>query len=90
MVQPIQKVWNPNTLQWEQIVPTKEEFDDLAGDGRTTETVKDNSDQISILSQDVSEHLSEDMPHITADGGYKWGARVNPDLSLTFLFEEVE
>ena len=29
MVQPIQRIWNPNTQQWEQIAPTKEEFDNL-------------------------------------------------------------
>ena len=40
MVQPIQKTWNPNTLQWEQIVPTKEEFDDALN-------------EIDDLSQDI-------------------------------------
>lgn len=80
MVQPIQKIWNPNTLQWEQIVPTKEEFDGLAGTGRTTETVKGNKDQIDVLSQDledlegeVNSHLAEtatdeDLGHVKVDG----------------------
>jgi len=90
MVQPIQKTWNPNTLQWEQIVPTKEEFDGLAGTGRTTETVKGNKDQIDVLSQNVNSHLSDEMPHIYKDGTktYRCGLKVVNGV-VTMVYEEV-
>ena len=48
------------------------------------------SKTIEELKTDHAAHLSDYVPHVTADGGYKWGVRINPDLSLTFLFVEVE
>jgi len=53
MVQPIQRIWNPNTQQWEQIAPTKEEFDNLV-DSVGTDVSTHKS---SIASQNQLGHV---------------------------------
>ena len=39
--------------------------------------------------QTVSSHLSDNTPHLDANGTHNWGFRVNADKSVTMLFEEV-
>ncbi len=41
------------------------------------------------VQAELDAHKADYMPHKTADGGYKWGLRINPDLSATLIFEEV-
>lgn len=38
---------------------------------------------------DFAAHKADTMPHKTADGGYRWGLRINPDLSATIIYEVV-
>ena len=37
----------------------------------------------------LSSHLSDNTPHLDANGTHNWGFRVNADKSVTMLFEEV-
>ena len=39
---------------------------------------------------ELDAHKADSMPHKTADGGYRWGLRINPDLSATIIYEVVE
>ena len=60
-------------------------INDLAGEGRTTETVKGNADSLAA-------HLADEMPHHTTDPGtgkvYRWGLAIqNGEWGI--LYEEV-
>lgn len=44
---------------------------------------------INEICNDLMSHKAESLPHKTADGGYRWNARVNLDNSVTLVFEEV-
>ena len=52
----------------------------LAGDGRTTETVKGNADNIKALDQSVNTHLAEKATQTTL-GHVKIGSGINVDSS---------
>ena len=72
--------WKTPKTNWGQsgqTVPIADDFNRIEGN-------------IQHLQDTNGSHLSDYVPHVTADGGYKWGVRINPDLSLTFLFVEVE
>jgi hypothetical protein len=51
--------------------------------------VNETKAQINSLDEEVIAHKNDTMPHKTADGGYRWGLRINPDLSATLVYEEV-
>ena len=51
------------------------------------DTFKSN---IENLNTEQSEHLKSEMPHLTADGKYKYGFKVNDDESVSFIYEEQE
>lgn len=40
-------------------------------------------------ASDLIAHKADSMPHKTADGGYRWGLRINADLSATLIYEVV-
>ena len=60
--------------------------DDIARKAEV-DTVQGNLD---AHKADYVQHTKATMPHLTADGGFRWGLRINQDLSATLLFEEVE
>lgn len=49
-----------------------------------------NAANLNNLEQGLASHMADSMPHKTADGGYRWGLRINPDLSATIIYEVVE
>ena len=51
------------------------------------DTFKNN---IENLNTEQSEHLKSKMPHLTSDGKYKYGFKVNDDESVSFIYEEQE
>lgn len=67
------------------IAYTDQEVNDLAGAGRTTETVKGNADALAA-------HLAETMPHRYQDIGtgatYQYGLK-QQNNHLVFMYQEV-
>lgn len=64
---------------------TDSQVNDLAGEGRTTETVKGNSDALKAHSESEMPHLFEDA---AAQKTYKYGFKQQGN-NLVFMFEEV-
>lgn len=71
------------TIDQSLIWASHQDLDDLAGVGRTIETVKGNADAIVA-------HLADTMPHKFTDGvtTYRWGLSV-VDGVVAFNYEEV-
>ena len=76
----------------------KDEVDGLAGNGRTTETVKENADKIGNLTTSKADksaletHLEDYMPHlikdITNNKTYQYGLQVK-NGATQIIYEEV-
>lgn len=60
-----------------------------AGDVPTADDFNRIEGNIADVKAAQDDHVAAEMPHKTADGGYRWGLRINPDLSATLIFEEV-
>lgn len=48
-----------------------------------------NAANLNHMEQGLVSHMADSMPHKTADGDYRWGLRINPDLSATLIYEAV-
>jgi hypothetical protein len=43
---------------------------------------------VEALNEAQSEHETAELPHVTGDGAYNYGFRVDDDGSLIFMYEE--
>ncbi len=75
-------ILDANVAKAEDLETVATDIIELAGAGHTTETVKETADTLVT-------HLADIMPHLTGDGGYRWGLRINGDASATLIYEEV-
>jgi len=80
---PTDKYWDEVNNVWQKIGVSPSDLSDLAGEGRTTETIKGNTDTLAT-------HKAETMPHKFADGTktYRWGLKVVNGV-VTMQYEEV-
>lgn len=60
-----------------------DDLDNLAGTGRTTETVKDNADNIDTVTNTLSAHLADYAHHYYADEGNTDAYAIAPDPAIT-------
>ena len=69
----------------------KENIEDLEATKETPQGAQAKAEAAAgAVQAGLDAHVADYMPHVTADGGYRWGLRINSDLSATLVIEEVE